>query len=76
MQNISLYLAQSSEPSTPPPSFEPRSLPAGGLKLPPFGPRPPKAEKKFPEPPKNTLTLEEAKEFKEVLYTQLNEFDG
>lgn len=77
-QNISLYLLQSNEPHTPPPMpFEPRNMPGGGLIQPPFGPRLPRADgKKFPEPPKITLTPEEANEFKEVIYAQLNEFDG
>ncbi|KAJ3533862.1 hypothetical protein NM688_g7222 [Phlebia brevispora] len=77
-KNISLYLIQSNEGLTPAPSpFSPHPIPAGGLKLPPFGPRPPRADgKKFPDPPKAILTSDEAKEFKESIYAQLNEFDG
>lgn len=60
-----------------PPPFSPRALPSGGLKLAPFGPRPNRGDgQKFPEPPKLILTQEEANEYKESIYAQLNEFDG
>ena len=52
-------------------------MPSGGLKQAPFPPRTNRGDsKKYIEPPKNTLTPEEATEFKENIYAQLNEFDG
>lgn len=55
--------------------FSPQPSTTGGLKLPPFPPRPPVAPSLDPCP-KVHLTKEEASAFKESLYAQLDGFDG
>jgi len=78
-KNIAYYLAN------PPPDetvaikqasmLAPRTLPNGGLKLPPFAPRP-RLESNPNEAPKHRLTAEEAAQFKQVIFDQLEEFEG
>lgn len=76
MQNISLFLSQAND-ALPAPVLltSPRPLQSGGLKLPPFPPRPRDINNPN-EAPKSILTIDEAKEFKEVIFQQMDEFDG
>lgn len=75
-QNISLILSQSNDALSTVPLFtSPRALPSGGLRLPPFQSRP-RDENNPNEAPKSILTATEAEEFKEVLYGELDEFEG
>ncbi|KAI0950632.1 hypothetical protein AcV7_009033 [Taiwanofungus camphoratus] len=72
-QNISLFLSGEVKPDY---ERTVTALPGpGGLKLPPFPPR----ERNGPNPseaPKNVLTEKEATNYRDVIYAQLNEFEG
>ena len=52
-----------------------KALPMGGLRLPPFAPRV-RLEGNPNEAPKHVLTKEEAGQFKETIFKQLDEFEG
>lgn len=76
MQSISLLLAQSNNvPPTGPVLTAPRHLPSGGLKLPPFLPRPRDANNPN-EALKATLTEAEAQSMKDSIFTQIDALEG
>jgi hypothetical protein len=76
MQSIILFLAQANDAlPTPVLLTSPRALPSGGLKLPPFPPRA-RDENNPNEAPKSILTADDANEYKEIIFKQLDEFDG
>lgn len=52
-----------------------RIMPSGGLKLPPFPSRS-RDENNPHEAPKSILTAKETQDFKEILFGQLDEFEG
>lgn len=73
-----MFLTQEG-PRPPPPPTSPRPPPSGGLKLPPFPPRSIPSlgnGKKCTDAPKIQYSTQEANEFKESIYIQLNDCDG
>ncbi|THH07215.1 hypothetical protein EW146_g9386 [Bondarzewia mesenterica] len=76
-QNISSFLADADKlnKSDGLRLFSPQPSTPGGLKLPPFLPRP-RDESNPNEAPKSVLTQTEADAFKETLYLQLDVFEG
>ncbi|KAG2020754.1 hypothetical protein CC2G_006060 [Coprinopsis cinerea AmutBmut pab1-1] len=72
-QNVNLFLSTTSGPSPPPPFSSQPSTP-GGLRLPPF---PPKklAQMHLYDPPESYMTEDQAKETKEAIFEQLDQFD-
>jgi serine/threonine-protein phosphatase 4 regulatory subunit 2 len=74
-QNVSLFLSDSGQPDySPPRSFSPQPLPHGGLKLPPFPPRQ-RDGPEVTEAPINFMDEQQASAMKDVVYSQLHEFD-
>jgi hypothetical protein len=76
-QNVSLLLAAAANTphGLPPPSFSPKPLPHGGLKLAPFPPRA-RNESNTHEALINYMSEDQANELKNVIFSQLHEFSA
>lgn len=72
-QNISLFLATTQKPPLPAP-YTPINTPLGGLKLPPFLPRP-VGHAHLNDAPVSYMTEEEANAMKENVFAQLDQFE-
>ncbi|KAH9483985.1 Serine/threonine-protein phosphatase 4 regulatory subunit 2 [Psilocybe cubensis] len=73
-KNISLFLATTQKPPLPAP-YSPITTALGGLKLPPFLPRP-VGQAQFNDTPVSYMTEEEANEMKENIFAQLDQFES
>ncbi|PPQ81234.1 hypothetical protein CVT25_015758 [Psilocybe cyanescens] len=71
--NISLFLATTQKPPLPAP-YTPINTPLGGLKLPPFLPRP-VGHAHLNDAPVSYMTEEEANAMKENVFAQLDQFE-